>query len=109
MFSSRGGAGFDRDDARLSPTSTLAWPQSKEGTIYRAAANAPEVIGQSREVRDFTWSSRAWLYWRSIWSSVWSFLMRSSRREISVLSFWMSVALACGRLGVATLKLWEGA
>src|ERR1051326_2271946 len=35
--------------------------------------------------------------------------MSSSSREISVLSFWMSVALAGGRLGEATLILCDGA
>src|SRR5712691_8729825 len=51
-------------------------------------------------VRLWTCSSRAWLYWRSICSSVWSFLMRSSRRAISVRSLTMSgLAVVARKLG----------
>src|SRR6266851_1341580 len=54
----------------------------------------------SMVVRLWTCCSRAWLYWRSIWSSVWSFLMRSSRRAISVRSLTMSgLAVVARKLG----------
>jgi len=64
-------------------------------------AEAYATADYSTWVRARTWSSRAWLYWRSIWSSVCSFLTRSSRQEISARSLWMSEALA-GRVAGGT-------
>src|SRR5258706_15348169 len=46
--------------------------------------------------------SRAWLYWRSICSSVWSFFTRSSRRAISVFS------LVISELAAGARKPWVG-
>src|ERR1700687_2139687 len=55
-----------------------------------AEGAVPLASRYSVVVRLWTCCSRAWLYWRSICSSVWSFLTRSSRRAISVLSLRMS-------------------
>lgn len=58
------------------------------------------ALGEARysvAVRLWTCCSRAWLYWRSIWSSVWSFLIRSSRRAISVRSLTTSGPAAVAR------------
>lgn len=51
-------------------------------------------------VSSWIWVSRAWLYWRSICSSVWSFLTRSSRRATSARSF-------CASL-LGTVRSWGG-
>src|ERR1700730_17630183 len=97
---------------RLQPRSVSSYNHGEPFEVEKEQARSRNLrdtrLGNySVWVRSWIWVSRAWLYWRSIWSSVWSFLTRSSRRAISPRSFCGSV-LGTERVG-ACEGGWAGA
>src|SRR5579859_5636750 len=79
------------------PRGRIAFPQRKGKEDNQKRLSYPSMV-----VRLWRCCSRAWLYWRSICSSVWSFFTRSSRRAISVRSLTMSgLAVAARNVGDA--------